>query len=427
MSPPTAPTVELINTGTELLLGHTANSHLVYIGRELFRLGIRIHRQVCVGDGPEIGHALAEAIPRSWAIITTGGLGPTTDDLTREITAELLGLELVQNNTVLRTIEERFARRNLRMAERNKRQALVPRGARVLENPHGTAPGLYLAPQIVKGERPTPHIFLLPGPPRELRPMFENLIIPILRDALPPTFVPPACAEFKVVGLGESEVESRVGAAVEALPGVELGYCARVGEVDIRLIGENGAVEKAAQIIRQTLQDNIVSEDGRDLAEVVVQMLTAMGRRLAVAESCTGGFLAHRLTNVPGASAVFIEDFIAYANRAKELTLGIDPALIETYGAVSAEVAIAMAEGARRLSGADYALATTGIAGPTGGTAEKPTGTVFIALARAQGASLVEKRFYPTQRELFKQHVSQAALDLLRRNFRLDSLSTDGP
>ncbi len=417
MTAPPLPTVELINTGTELLLGNTPNSHLAYIGRQLFRLGIRIHRQVCVGDGPEIGSALAEALPRSWAIITTGGLGPTTDDLTRETAAALLGLDLVEDNSVLRAIEERFARRQLRMAERNKRQALVPRGARVLENPHGTAPGLYLAPRTLEGGPSTPHIFLLPGPPRELCPMFENFVKPILCDALPTTFAPPAYAEFKVIGLGESDVESRVGAAIESVGGVELGYCARVGEVDIRLIGADAAVEKASAIIRETLQTHIVSEDGSDLAEVVVRSLTAMGRRLAVAESCTGGFLAHRITNVPGASAVFVEDFIAYANRAKELTLGIDAGLIETHGSVSAEVAVAMAEGARRLSGADYALATTGIAGPSGGTLEKPTGTVFIALARNNGAPLVERRYYPTQREIFKIHVSQAALDLLRRNF----------
>jgi nicotinamide-nucleotide amidase len=415
-----SPSVEVINTGSELLLGRTANTHLQYLGRQLFKLGLRIQRQVCVPDGPAIGVALAESMPRSWAVIVTGGLGPTTDDITRELTAELLGLELALDETVLATITERFARRNLRMAERNKRQAYVPKGVRVLENPNGTAPGLHIPPRAglaggINGM--TPHIFLLPGPPRELHPMVETLVLPLLKAALPEGFAAPAFAEFMIIGLGESEVESRVGSQIEALPGIELGYCARPGEVDLRVIGSALAVEAATAIVREKLGAYVASDDGRDLPEIVVHELTARRQKLAVAESCTGGFLAHRITNVPGASAVFVEDFITYANRAKEQTLGIDPAMLAAYGAVSEEVARAMAEHALALTEADYALATTGIAGPGGGSAEKPVGTVFIALARRVDLPLVNKHFFPTQRETFKTLVSQTALDLLRRNF----------
>ena len=401
--------VEVLNTGTELLLGHVVNTHLKYLAEALFPLGLRIGRQVTVPDGEPIRAALAETLGRADVVFVTGGLGPTTDDVTREAVAELLGLELVQDAGVMAAIEARFARRGMQMSARNARQAQRPREAVVLANANGTAPGLYVPP--LQGR--TPHLFLLPGPPRELKPMFEEAVLPILRGIVPQGAA-MGMRNFRLSGLGESVVEERVGPALLAL-GIELGYCARPGEVDVRVIGAATELERAEEIIRAELGAHLVSQDCRELEQVAVDLLTARGETLATVESCTGGALADRVTNVPGASAVFVEGFVTYANEAKTRAAGVDPALIAAHGAVSREVAQAMAEGARRVTGADHALATTGIAGPGGGTAEKPVGTVFIALATKLGATVVEQHRFPTDRATFKQLVTQTALDLLRR------------
>jgi nicotinamide-nucleotide amidase len=218
-----------------------------------------------------------------------------------------------------------------------------------------------------------------------------------------------------VAGLGESNVEAMIGEQLLAIEGIELGYCARPGEVDIRVIGSREVIASAEKIVLENLKPHIVSQDNRSLEQVVVQSLTERCETLAVAESCTGGFLANRITNISGASRVFAEGFVTYANETKTRALGVDAQLIDTHGAVSAEVAAAMAEGARKFSGAGYALATTGIAGPTGGTDEKPVGTVFIALASNGADTVVEQHKFPTDRENFKWLTTQAALDLLRR------------
>lgn len=403
--------VEVINTGTEILLGNITNTHLMFLARELFPLGLRVSRQATVPDGDAIRDALAESFGRAEIVLVTGGLGPTTDDITREITAELLGLELIHDPAVMRAIEERFARRNIQLTERVQRQASVPKGAMVLPNPNGTAPGLYFA---VKNTGAVRHLFLLPGPPRELQPMFIDHVAPILKEVLPPGEIPEN-RTYRVAGLGESNVEALVGEKLLAIEGLELGYCARPGEVDLRVIGSKAAVERAGEIIVSHLKGNIASTDNRSLEQVVVEMLAARHGTVATAESCTGGFLAHRITNVPGASDVFIEGFVTYANKAKAQTLKVDAGLIETHGAVSAEVAIAMAEGARAAASTDHALSTTGIAGPGGGTEQKPVGTVFIALASRDAATIVKQHAFPTDRENFKWLVTQTALDLLRR------------
>ena len=401
--------VEVLNTGTELLLGHVVNTHLKYLAEALFPLGLRIGRQVTVPDGEPIREALAETLGRADVVFVTGGLGPTTDDVTREAVAELLGLELVQDEGVMAAIEARFARRGMQMSARNARQAQRPREATVLANANGTAPGLYLPP-LRAG---TPHIFLLPGPPRELKPMFEAAVLPILRGIVPQGAA-VEMRNFRLSGLGESLVEERVGPALLTL-GIELGYCARPGEVDVRVIGAAAELERAEEIIRAELGAHLVSQDSRELEQVAVELLTARGETLATVESCTGGALADRVTDVPGASAVFVEGFVTYSDNAKTGAVRVAGPLIAAHGAVSREVAQAMAEGARRVSGADHALATTGIAGPGGGTAEKPVGTVFIALATKLGATIVEQHRFPTDRATFKQLVTQTALDLLRR------------
>jgi nicotinamide-nucleotide amidase len=399
---------ELINTGTELLFGSVVNTHLAFLGQQLFSLGLRISRQTTVPDGYAIRDAILEAAARCQLIVITGGLGPTTDDVTREIVAELAGRSLEYDETIFAKIKERFERRGLRLTDPISRQAYVPKGARVLPNDHGTAPGLY-----VPAAEKLPHLILLPGPPRELRPMFERYATPIIRTLV--GTIDLAAAVFKTVGLGESLAQELIGADLAAIEDLELGYCARIGELDLRLVGSLESVLRGTQIVRARLSDHIVSEDGSELEALVVRLLSEHGATIAVAESCTGGLLANRLTNVPGASAVFLEGNVTYSNAAKTRTLGVSTDLLNRVGAVSKEVALAMAEGARARAGATYALSTTGIAGPDGGTPEKPVGTVFVGLASADAASQVEHLFFPTDRATFKQMVTASALDLLRK------------
>ena len=402
--------IEILNTGTELMLGNTVNSHPAFIARELFPLGLRVQRQVTVPDGEPIASALRDTFSKADVVIVTGGLGPTTDDMTRDIVAQLLGVELDHDEEIWQAIQERFARRSLKMSPRVKLQALRPRGSTVLWNPHGTAPGIYF-PALL--ERNTPHIFLLPGPPRELFPMVREKLVPILKVLLPPGAV-PEMRNYRLLGLGESLVEEMVGDELIAL-GLEVGYCARPGEVDVRLIGSASVLDCADRIVREKLLRWIFTSDERELPEVVVEKLTALGKTIATAESCTGGFLANQFTNVPGSSKVFLSGFVTYANGAKILALGVNADLIASHGAVSEPVARAMADGALEKSGADFALATTGIAGPDGGTAEKPVGTVFIALAARGRGTIVQHHRFPTDRGTFKSLVSQNSLDLLLR------------
>ncbi|MBV8900223.1 MAG: competence/damage-inducible protein A [Verrucomicrobia bacterium] len=400
--------LELLNTGTELLFGSVLNTHLSYLGQQLFSLGLRIQRQTTVPDGYAIRDAILEAASRSDALLITGGLGPTSDDVTRDIVAELTNRPLEYVEPIFEKIRARFDRRGLRMSERISRQAYVPRGATVLDNDFGTAPGLY-----VPATEQLPYMFLLPGPPRELRPMFEAKVVPLLRGLTAETDL--QAIVYRTSGLGESYLEEMVGKDLEALPGIEVGYCARVGEVDLRLIGGAKTLAEADRLAREKLGDYIVTTEAKELEEVVVQRLTECRASLATAESCTGGHLADRLTNVPGASAVLLEGHVTYSNAAKESTLSVPRHLLETVGAVSEEVAAAMAEGVRTRANADFGLSTTGIAGPGGGTEAKPVGTVFIGLAEKGGKTRVEKHFFPSDRPTFKQMVSQYALNLLRR------------
>jgi nicotinamide-nucleotide amidase len=400
--------VEVITTGTELLFGSVINTHLAFLGQQLFSLGLRISRQTTVPDGDTIRDAIVEAAPRCQLILITGGLGPTTDDITREIVAELAGRPLEYDESIFARIKERFQKRGLRLTDPISRQAYVPRGAQVLPNDHGTAPGLY-----VPATEALPDMILLPGPPRELRPMFEQYASPIIRSLVG---TPDLTAIiFRTAGLGESYAQELIGADLAAIKDLELGYCARIGELDLRLVGSLESVLKGAEIVRARLSEHIVSEDGSEMEAIVVRLLTERGATVAVAESCTGGLLANRFTNVPGASAVFLEGNVTYSNAAKTRTLGVPVELLNSVGAVSKEVAQAMAEGARARAGATYSLSTTGVAGPDGGTPEKPVGTVFVGLASADGPSQVEKLFFPTDRATFKQVVTEAALDLLRK------------
>ena len=414
--------IELINTGSELLLGRVLNTHQQWLCRQLADRGYVVTRQVAVADtGADIQQAVREALTRADLIITTGGLGPTSDDLTRDLIAQLLGRKLHEDAAMVAHIESFFKHRHRVMPASTRVQAMIPAGAEILPNPNGTAPGLAIevAPNAFRDGGRRSWLVMLPGPPRELRPMFTDAVVPLLARALPleDAFV---CRTLKTTGMGESVVEETVAGPLKALTeaGLELGYCARTGEVDLRFVarGAQGAalVAEAAEIARGLLGVAVYGEGDEQLEAVLVQMLTARNETLAVAESCTGGFLANRVTNVSGASAVFLAGLVTYSNEAKREFLGVQAETLAAHGAVSETVAREMAEGARRRTGATYALATTGIAGPTGGTPAKPVGTVFIAVASPRGTKVLA-RVNRYERETFKFVTSQQALDLLRR------------
>ena len=403
---------EVINTGSELLLGLVQNKHLAWLAGELAPLGITISRQVCVPDGPPIREALRESLDRADIVVATGGLGPTSDDITRDAAADLLGLPLEIDESIVAAIRERFARRGLPMADNVSRQAEVPRGAQVLPNPHGTAPGLYFPPATLGSHRAR-HLFLLPGPPRELQPMVADHALALLRAALPGSAAQDRRI-YRLTGIGESQVEARIGKSIENRGDIEVGYCARPSEVDFRLIGPRTVLDEVEPAILTELGGWIYSQ-GDTLESAVVALLRRDAQTLAVAESCTGGNLAGRLTDVPGASEVFLAGYVTYSNKAKERALHVPAELLASHGAVSEPVAAAMAEGARRESGSTFALSTTGIAGPGGGTEAKPVGTVFIGLAAEGHPTTVRQCWFPVDRPTFKYMTTSAALDLLRR------------
>ena len=404
--------VVVLNTGTELLLGDVQDAHLAFIAREILALGLRINERRTVPDGQAIRDNLSELFGRSEILFVTGGLGPTSDDITREIVADVIGLELQTNSELLASLWQRLGARGIKWTSSIARQAEVPAGAQVLRNENGSASGLYLKANINPVIR-SPHVFVLPGPPRELQPMFRAFVTPILRSIVQ---VPASIEKrlYKIACLGESTIEQTIGDKVLAIPGIELGYCARPGEVDVRIVGEPDAVARADVIIKNGLGLSIFSTNEETLEEVIVKLLSSRKETLAIAESCTGGLLANRITNVPGASAVFLAGYVCYANQAKIDMLDVDPEFLEKQGAVSEPVARALAEHARMRALSTYALATTGIAGPTGGSPDKPVGTVYIALATT-AETVVKKLFFPSDRETFKQIAAQAGFDLLRR------------
>jgi nicotinamide-nucleotide amidase len=415
------PNIELINTGSELLLGRILNTHQQWICRQLADCGYIVSRQICVADdGPSIQAAVRESLGRADLVLTTGGLGPTSDDITRDLIAKMLGRPLALDAAVMADIEARFERRKRIMPASTRVQAMVPAGARILPNQNGTAPGLDIEvdPNPFHAGQRKSRLILLPGPPRELRPMFSGEVLPlVLREY--PLATPFVCRTLHTSGLGESSVEEKIAGPLQPLlaAGLELGYCARIGEVDVRLIGHGpkaGAIVSQAEgMVRQLLGSLVAAADEAGMESTVVQLLTEQKKTLAVAESCTGGLISSRITDVPGASVVLVCGLVTYSNEAKKNLLGVAGETLQKHGAVSAEVAQQMAEGARRRQGVDFALAVTGIAGPGGGTEEKPVGTVFIALAGPDGTT-VRKQFNPFDRATFKYVTSQQALDLLR-------------
>ena len=412
--------IELVNTGSELMLGRVLNTHQQWLCRRLADLGHVVTRQVAIADtGGEIQNAVRETLSRADLVITTGGLGPTSDDITRELIAELLGKKLVVNPAVDAHIENFFAKRNRPRPAKTSVETFVPEGAEVFLNQFGTAPGLAIQIESnAQGSKSKVQwLVMLPGPPRELRPMFDAQIVPLLqREFADEIFI---CRTLRSSGVGESRVQEFVEADLSPLVarGLEVGYCARPGAVDVRLtasgVGAEKIVGEGEAVVRKNLGAHIFGVDDDEIENVIVRLLTEQKKTLALAESCTGGNLAHRLTNVPGASEIFLGGVVSYANAVKEKFVGVSAETLQQHGAVSEAVAREMAAGAREKFGADFALAVTGIAGPGGGTAEKPVGTVFLALASAGGVE-VKKFFNAWDRATFKDVTATQALELLR-------------
>jgi nicotinamide-nucleotide amidase len=406
---------EIIAVGSEMLTPDKIDTNSLFLTEELNKLGIEIVRKTVVGDDRALLlEAFRDAVNRVPLTIASGGLGPTEDDLTRETVAELLGRKLVRNDAIVRAIEARFRSFGRQMPDTNVRQAMVPEGAEPLDNPRGTAPGLWL-------EDRDRTIALLPGPPRELKPMFREQVLPRLQRRI--SSVRMYHRELRVTGLGESHVDSLAGPIYTRYPEVQTTVLASPGEVQIHLrvwTADSAHADALFADIERgldlALTDRIFSRDSSPLEEVVAQELLKQNATIASAESCTGGLFAERLTTIAGSSAYFLGGVVCYSNEMKTAWADVPPEVIATKGAVSSEVAIALADGIRRCVGSTLGVGITGIAGPGGGSEEKPVGTVHIALASATGMRERALRF-PGDREMIRMQASQAALDMVRVHF----------
>jgi nicotinamide-nucleotide amidase len=406
---------EILTVGTELLLGQIVDTNASWIAQRLAEAGIDLFWKTTVGDNAaRIEAALRQALSRSEVVIVTGGLGPTEDDLTRDVVAALLSRPMHLDPAVLAHIERRFAHRRIPMPENNRKQAMVPEGAEVLHNPNGTAPGLFLR----DGGR---CIACMPGVPGEMKPMLTEQVIPRIRETLG-IKSRIVSRVLKTCGIGESTVDQAIGDYFREMRNPTIGVLAHAGEIHIRLTckGEDPA-EIARMLdglegkIRERLGALIFGRDEEKLEALVGQLLRERKATLAVAESCTGGLVASRVTDISGSSDYFDRGVVAYSLAAKEGLLRVPQATLREFGPVSLPVARAMAESVRRLSGTTFGLATTGIAGPTGGTPEKPVGFVCIALAWDGGGLAREYRLHGG-RELVKYRAAQMGLEMLRRH-----------
>jgi nicotinamide-nucleotide amidase len=406
---------EIIAVGSELLTPDRLDTNSLFLTEELNGIGIEVVRKTIVGDNRDLlAEAFRDALNRVPLIIASGGLGPTEDDLTRETVAELLGRKLRRNDEILRYIEGRFRSLGREMPEVNVRQAMVPEGAEILANARGTAPGLWL-------EDSGHMIALLPGPPRELKPLFREQVMPRLERRI--SGVRLHHREIRVTGLGESHVEQRILPIYKRYPEVNTTILAAPGETQIHLRFWTDDAQHAKKTLDEIVQsfeialtDRIFSEDGRSLEEVVAHELTMNNVTIAAAESCTGGLLAQRLTSIAGSSSYFLGGVVCYSNELKTAWADVPPEMIVSKGAVSPEVAVALAEGIRRRVGSALGVGITGIAGPGGGSEEKPVGTVHVAVSYAGGVKERGARF-PGDREAIRWQASQVALDLVRVHF----------
>ena len=408
---------EIIAVGTEMLGSTRVDTNSLYLADQLASLGISLHAKSVVGDRREdLAAVFRGALARADFVVLTGGLGPTDDDLTREVVAGVLGRTLREDPAIVERLQTRFAKRGLRMPDVNRRQAMVPDGATVLDNPNGTAPGLWLE----DGPRA---IVLLPGPPREVKPMFERLVQgPLGTRVGAERFVR---AVLFITGRGESHVEEIIQPIyapwAAAVPPIETTILAAPGQIEVHLAmrsSDRAQAEAAVFALRDRIAGavgaDVFSTDGRFMEEVVGDRLRELGLTIAVAESCSGGLLLSRLTDVPGSSEYVLGGVVAYSNDVKTASLGVPPDLIAEHGAVSEPVAVAMARGVRERLGSAIGVGVTGIAGPGGGSDRKPVGTVAVAAVTADD-TFVRTFLFPGGRAQVKHHASQAGLDMVRR------------
>jgi nicotinamide-nucleotide amidase len=408
---------EIIAVGSEMLTPFRMDTNSLYLTEQLNLLGVEVIFKSVVGD--DLGRlvsAAQHALFRSDIVIFVGGLGPTEDDLTREAVAAALGVQLRRDPEVLQKLEERFAARGWKMAANNSKQADVLEGATILPNPNGTAPGQWLSGQFDDREHV---IVLLPGPPHEMKALFEAEVRERLRDKVPAAFL--ATRTLKIAMLGESHVDARVAPIYKRFKDVDTTILAGAGEIELhfrtRAAEKNAAQERVnevAGLVEDELDDAVYSRNGESLEQIVGYWLQMRNVTLAVAESCTGGLLAERITSVPGSSRYFIGGAIVYSNQMKTDLAGVPSEMIERHGAVSREVAAALAEGIRYRCGSSFGVGVTGVAGPGGGSEEKPVGLVYHAVAGDSGTEVVHRSF-PGDRQRIRRFASTMALDMVRR------------
>jgi len=404
---------EIIAIGSELLTPERSDTNSLWLTQKLNDIGIEVKFKTIVGDDEaRLEETIRDAVKRSDIVITTGGLGPTEDDLTRQVSARALNRELEYHTEIEDQLRERFRNWGREMPEINKRQAYIIEGTEILPNPNGSAAGMYLD---FEGK----HIAIFPGPPREMQPMFENHVFDRLKVAAGDVIVKRRV--LKISGMGESAVDEAIAPIYVTYPDVQTSILFNKSEVEAHLwlrsedsIQAEATLEEIAQKIVGKLGTAVFSIQGETMEEVVGRLLKERGESLSVAESCTGGLIGSRLTDVPGSSAYFIEGVVSYSNDAKMRALNVPEATLQEFGAVSAETARAMVEGMREAAKTDHSISVTGIAGPDGGSDEKPVGTVFIGYANAV-ASKTMKIMLPGDRYLIRWRASQAALDYLRR------------
>jgi nicotinamide-nucleotide amidase len=407
---------EIIAIGSEMLTPFRADTNSLWLTERLNAMGIDVKLKTIVGDDEaRLEETVGDALRRSEIIISTGGLGPTEDDITRKIFARVLNQQLILNEAILEKIRARFARRGMPMPEINARQALIMNGAQLLENDNGTAPGMLI-------QEGNCTVVLLPGPPREMRPMFDSQVAPVLKERSSDLLI--IRRKLSIFGLSESRTDEIAAPIYTKYTNPSTTILFKDGQIELHLTAQARDEAEAGRLLDElagpldeALKDYIFSRRDETLEEVVGDQLKGTGYTLATAESCTGGLLAGRITDIPGSSEYFLEGAVTYSNEAKTRLLGVPKKMIEDHGAVSEEVAMAMASGIRELAGATFGIGITGIAGPGGGSAEKPVGLVYIALA--DDAQVSAKKFvFPGDRQFIRTLSVNAALDLLRRRIR---------
>ncbi|MBP7177322.1 MAG: competence/damage-inducible protein A [Thermoclostridium sp.] len=403
---------EIIAVGTELLMGQIANTNAQYISRRLAELGINVYFHSVVGDNPlRLEATLKEALKRSDVVITTGGLGPTKDDLTKETIAKTMNRNLMLHADILEQIRDFFMKKHRQMVPNNEKQAYLPENSTIIPNPNGTAPGCII-------EENGKVVIMLPGPPKEMQPMFDQTVFAFLRQK---TGLVLVSRMLKVFGIGESELETRLMDLIDSQDNPTIAPYVSQGEVTVRVTARCATKEEACRLLAPVVSEiearmgaMVYAQDGECLEQVVFDLLKQNGLVMATAESCTGGLLAEKITNLPGASEIFQRGYITYVNQAKIEDLGVSEDTLNTFGAVSRETALEMVQGLQKKTGVTVGAAITGIAGPAGGTSEKPVGLVFIAVI-VKDKTVCKAFELMGNRERIRNDACMRALDLIRR------------